>query len=78
KGTIGDHLVQIEVYALRTEGIVPLRHYTTHIVCTNGNGTGFIPFALNERLGSYRIVARDVLTGLYGESIVSLAKAQRI
>ncbi|MDZ4861716.1 MAG: alpha-amylase family protein [Candidatus Hydrogenedentes bacterium] len=77
-GTPGDHLVRIEVYALRTEGVVPLRHYFTDIVCAGGEGDGYVPFALNERVGTYRIVARDLLTGLRAESIVSLAKSQRV
>src|SRR5690606_20870560 len=36
KGVQGDHLVQIDVYAVTTETSIPLPHYSQSLVCAKG------------------------------------------
>ncbi|NUM54827.1 MAG: beta-galactosidase trimerization domain-containing protein [Candidatus Hydrogenedentes bacterium] len=72
KATPGDHLVRIDVFAVTTETLVPLPHYGQEIVCEKGEGDAYVPFALNDPATRYRIVARDLLTGVSGEALVNL------
>jgi hypothetical protein len=76
-GAAGDHLVRVDVYAVTTENVVPLHHYSQEIVCAKGEGGGYIPFALNDRLVRHKIVARDLLTGVSAEAFVNLSTAKR-
>lgn len=78
KGTPGDHLVHIDVYAVTTETSIPLPHYRQDLVCAKGEGTGFIPFALNDSMTRYRIVARDVLTGISSEAFVNVTGEKQV
>lgn len=78
KGVQGDHLVHIDVYAVTTETSIPLPHYSQSLVCAKGEGTGFVPFALNDAMTRYRIVARDILTGVSGEAFVNLTGEKQI
>ncbi|MCC6794592.1 MAG: beta-galactosidase [Candidatus Hydrogenedentes bacterium] len=78
KGMPGDHLVHIDVYAVTTETSFPLPHYSQDLVCAKGEGTGFIPFALNDAMTRYRIVARDVLTGISSEAFVNLTGEKQV
>ena len=78
QGAIGDHLVHIEVYAVTTETSNLLPHYSRDVLCAKGEGTGFIPFALNDPMTRYRIVARDVMTGISGEAFVNLTGEKQV
>ena len=78
KDAPGDHLVHIDVYAVTTETSIPLPHYSQDLVCAKGEGTGFIPFALNDPMTRYRIVARDVLTGAASEAFVNLTGEKQV
>lgn len=78
KGGVAEHhLVRIDVFSVRTEGLVPVPHYGHEIVCANGEGNGFVPFAISDRMGPYKIVARDILTGVSAEAIVNLSRVKR-
>ena len=76
-GAAGDHLVRVDVYAVTVENLVPLHHYSQEIVCAKGEGDGYIPFALNDRLVRHKIVARDLLIGVSAEAFVNLSAAKR-
>ena len=77
RGSPGDHLVRVDVFAVTTETLEPLPQYAQEILCAKGEGNGFIPFALNDRTTRYRIVARDLLSGASGESFVFLTHETR-
>ena len=69
----GIHLVHVELVPLtgpRTGQ--PLRHYAQNVECPGGRGDTYIPLALNDVLGPYRIAARDVLTGVSARTRVRL------
>ena len=72
KGKAGEHLLSVEVISLQAQGVIPIPHYATTMACKDGEGDGFIPFAMNDRPGVYKIVVRDLLSGLFAESIVNL------
>ncbi len=57
----GAHLVQV---SLRPVSGAPIAHYEQTVECPGGQGATYIPIALNERVGMYEVVARDLLTGL--------------
>jgi hypothetical protein len=40
-----------------------------------GEGDAYIPFALNDPATRYKIVARDLLTGISSEGFVNLSAA---
>ena len=69
---IGDHLVHIDVINLAEEFPKPMRHYARDVVCRNGEGATYIPLALNERPGMYKIVARDMLSDAVAETLVQV------
>jgi hypothetical protein len=48
-----------------------LRHYSKNIDIRQGKGRFSIPFAINDPKGDWRIVARDVISGLQTEAIVT-------
>lgn len=50
----------------------PIRYYGKNVLCTKGEGTSYIPLALNERPGRYKLTARDVLTGVSAEAFVNI------
>ena len=58
--TPGDHLVRIELIAGNNR---PLPHYTRLVTCKAGLGETYLPLAINEIPGKYRVTARDILTG---------------
>ncbi len=43
------------------------RHYTTNVDIVDGKGQVNIPFALSDATGTWRIRARDVISGLTAE-----------
>lgn len=76
KGMPGDHLVRIDVFAVTTETMVALPHYGQEVACPKGEGDAYVPFALNDPTTRYRIVARDLLTGVFGEAFVNLTTGE--
>ena len=67
KATPGNHLVHV---ALLSPSGELLRAYSQDIVCDKGVGSGYMPLALDTPSGTYRLRARDALTGLAAESFV--------
>ena len=67
--TPGTHIVHV---VLRTNTGESLRHYEQDIVCTKGQGDGYIPLALNDPPGIYQIVVRDVLSGTTTQKMVNI------
>jgi hypothetical protein len=63
----GDHLVHVTVGPLNGE---VLDAYSHTLLCSAGKGGGFIPLALNDAEAFYRVVARDVITGMSAEATV--------
>lgn len=70
----GKHLVLIQ---LRPLGGAPIPYYDKTFVCDEGRGTAFIPLALDEPQGFYKVVVRDMLTGTESEWPVEVASALR-
>jgi len=60
----GDHLVHVQ---LRPLGGTPLSYYDKTVLCVEGEGETYIPLALNEAPGLYKVIVRDVLTGMVSE-----------
>lgn len=67
KATPGKHLVHV---TLTSPSGRLLRPYSQDVVCEKGVGSGYIPLALDASSGTYRLRARDALTGLAAESFV--------
>lgn len=65
----GKHVVHVE---FGPNIGAPLRHYARDIVCEGGIGTAYIPLALNEKVGIYKVVARDALTGISAQALVGV------
>ncbi len=73
KANPGIHLVHVELIPLTgPRAGQSLRHYTQNVECPGGQGDTYIPLALNDVPGPYRIVARDVLTGASARTKVRL------
>jgi hypothetical protein len=72
KGEPSTHVVHIELLSLQTDAAESIPHYALDLVCRAGQGEGFIRLALNERPGVYKLVARDVLTGMTAEAVVKI------
>lgn len=68
--TPGEHLVRIEMSAGMNR---PLPHYTRLVTCKAGLGETYLPLALNEIPGRYRITAHDILTGLSATAQIEVA-----
>jgi len=49
-----------------------MRHYTSNVNCAGGRTKGAIRLALNERPGVYRLLVRDVASGLEGSATVNV------
>ena len=60
----GDHVAAIRVYGPEGER---RPHYEFRLPLPKGGGEGTIPLALSDTVGAWRIVARDVATGVEGE-----------
>jgi hypothetical protein len=73
-GEPGNHLVRLDLVSLREESPRAVPYYATDIVCSAGRGDAYIPLALNERPGLYRIVARDVISGTTGEAQIMVSR----
>lgn len=66
----GTHLAHVR---LRPLGGAPIPYYDKAVVCDAGRGETYIPLALNETPGFYKVVVRDVLTGIVSEWPVEIA-----
>ena len=69
-GTAGDHVVHLE--ALDPNG-EPVWHYARNVLAPGGRLDLSIPLAINERPGSWRLRARDVLTGTETEAAFTVS-----
>ena len=67
--TLGTHIVHVSLTKSTGESF---RHYEQDIVCVKGQGDGYIPLALNDPLGIYQIVVRDVLSGTTTQKMVTV------
>ena len=61
--TLGDHVVHVRFVG--PDG-ADVSHYTRNTILSGGSGELVVPIALNEAEGRWRVLARDVLTGLSG------------
>jgi hypothetical protein len=68
-GLAGVHVLQVSV--IDPSGKLPAAYERT-IVGSNGHGETYIPLAYNEAPGRYRIVIRDVLTGMAVSTVVNV------
>lgn len=64
----GDHVAHVKLVSLTNETASAAPYYATDVVCPKGVGEGYIPLALNESAGMYKLVVRDALSGVSGES----------
>lgn len=56
------HVVRMDAYALGSE--TPHRQYSQNVACPNGSGAAVLPFALNDQPSEWRLVFRDVASGV--------------
>ncbi len=68
-GIPGNHLVHLRLEPI---GEDPIAHYSQVFSCSGGEEEHFIPLARNERLGRYRLIARDALTGKEARHTVTI------
>jgi hypothetical protein len=60
-------VVRVEVYA---PGEQLRRHYSGNVTVENGRARYQVPFALNDEPGTWRVRARDVISGLTAEATI--------
>ncbi|MBX7255102.1 MAG: beta-galactosidase [Candidatus Hydrogenedentes bacterium] len=72
------HVIHVELRFVQGDQETLLRHYTKDVVCAEGTGNAFIPFALNELPGVYKLTARDVLSGKTAETIIQVLKTGEV
>lgn len=65
-----DHVVRLDVYAPGSDR--PHRQYSQNLLCAGGRGAGDIPFALNDPTGQWRLVFRDVASGVTAERTLAV------
>lgn len=70
----GRHLVHVRIEHLDGR---PLPYYAHAVDCPDGAGTTYIPLAYNDAEGSYRVVVRDLLSGVTGEATVHVGAQDR-
>ncbi len=66
----GYHVARLDVYAPGADA--PHRQYSQNIDCPGGQGAADIPFALNDPTGTWRLVARDVASGITAEKTIEV------
>lgn len=64
------HVVRLDVYAPGAEQ--PHREYSQNLLCAGGRGAGDIPFALSDPAGQWRLVFRDVASGVTAERTLAV------
>jgi len=71
---------QAQLHVLRLELTDPdgelAKMYTMKVKADDGKYAGSLPLALNEKMGEWKITARDVATGVSAEAAVSILAAQ--
>ncbi|MBI4557467.1 MAG: beta-galactosidase trimerization domain-containing protein [Candidatus Hydrogenedentes bacterium] len=67
----GDHVVHVKLLGPTGQS---LRHYEHNLLCKNGEGDTYLPLALNERPGFYKVRAREVITGMMSEMPVRVVE----
>ncbi len=71
EGRPGDHVVRLDVYAPHSDR--PHRQYSQNILVAGDEGSpAEIPFALNDARGQWRLVFRDVATGVSTERTMAV------
>ena len=65
----GNHVARV-TFGPRIQG--PMAHYSQTVECPGGQGTGYIPLALNDVPGVYALTAHDLLTGISTTQVVEL------
>jgi hypothetical protein len=71
KGPVtGMHLLRVQL--VNPAGKV-VEHYTQKVKAEKGQAQGTIPLALNEAVGQWKIVVKDVLTGVEGKTGFSVS-----
>ena len=70
-GKVGNHVATVKVYA--PDG-VECPHYAFRLRLPGGVGEGAVPLALSDWPGTWRILARDVATGVEGEAHVLVSE----
>ncbi|MBI4028334.1 MAG: beta-galactosidase, partial [Verrucomicrobia bacterium] len=73
KAAASKHVFRVEVVDPDGQHI---RHYAANVLAENGAAEVVIPWALNDRPGSYAIVAWDVMSGVKAELRVKLTEAK--
>ncbi len=67
--TPGRHWANVRVFG--PDG-VERRHYARNAELTEGTGVTYVPMALNDEAGTWRVVARDVISGATAEASFDL------
>lgn len=70
QGAPGRHVVRLDVYP--PDAQTPHRQYSQNIDCPGGRGTADIPLAFSDSPGAWRLVLRDVATGVQVERTVAV------
>ncbi len=65
----GDHLLHLRIY---DPGGERLQHYDKTVLASAGVAEAYVPLAFNDELGEYRLVVRDVLSGISAETAVNV------
>ena len=69
-GRPGFHVVHLSVFPPGSDR--QHRQYSQNLACPGGQGKTDIPFALNDAPGTWRLVLRDVASGVKAEKSVEL------
>jgi hypothetical protein len=64
------HVVRLDVFA--PGQTTPHRQYSQNLSCPKGNGSATIPFALSDTKGQWRLVWRDVASGVKTETVLQV------
>jgi len=76
KGALpGEHVLRVTCFGPRGE---PLPHYSRSVFAPAGSGSTWIPLAFNDPPGAYRIVVRDVLSGVESQVSVNVLASPEI
>jgi len=68
---LGPHVVRVTVFG--PEG-KERKYYARNLLAPGGRATGDLVFALDDPAGTWKIVAKDVATGVSGRALVKLGR----
>lgn len=71
--SLSNHVVRLELHDAAGKLVQP---YEQNIVCEKGQGKAYFPLAVNEDVGAYTVVARDVMSGMTAEQRVEVRSEQ--